>query len=542
MAELKFTNSLNQDQSAYAIEIVKKAEELGVSPVLALGIAMKESSLNPGVQDSSAGAIGGMQVMPFNAKPFGYTSEQLRDPKINIEVGLKLLKENLERTNNNWPLAAALYNAGDKRLDNAAVAKSGLPDETKAYLKQLKQWGVFNTEPSNDAEPAAAETADEAAPDAAPADDAGEPLAPSPDYSAMEAKLAQRKEETADDAKIVKDATERFGAQAVGAGTGAVVSAKRMAPAAVRASARMLEEGRIAAQEAAAARAAQAAAQAGQAGQAAAQAGQAAGSAGRGPLSAIPSGGADGGRLAPGSTGNMPYNYAKSAGLTDIEAGKALDMTKNAGGVHDLASQRRAALGLINEIAPNQFQENPRFGGLMTPTGGGGGGPRESFKMAPEVAPSPEVPAGKPAGLQRIPVAAPVSTTPPKPGGLDYVTNLFKDMMDSKMARGAGTFMRYAAPPLALAGAAGEGMNIAQEMEKPSDQRNYGDMALSGLGAAAGLAALAPAATVAIPAGLAAMGIGGYRYLRDRAAAEAANRRMSGKPAKPVNAVGFRAP
>jgi hypothetical protein len=342
MAELKFASSLNQDQSNYAIDIVKKAEELGVSPVLALGIAMKESSLNPGAPDSTAGAIGGMQVMPFNAKPFGYTAEQLRDPKINIEVGLKLLKENLERTNNNWPMAAALYNAGDKRLDNASVAKNGLPDETKAYLKQLKKWGVFSTEPSGEAEPAdvSADTTAEAAP--VEAEEPAEALEPSPDYSAMEEKLAQRKAETADDTKIVKDATERFGAQVVGAGTGAVVTAKRAAPAAIRASAKMLEEGRLAAQaEADALRLARATGAAGSAAGTVSTAGSAAGVTGNaGPLSTDVSGN---GRRPPGRGAGL-FNYGIDAGLTDIEAARALDMTKQEGGAHDLLTQRREAM------------------------------------------------------------------------------------------------------------------------------------------------------------------------------------------------------
>jgi hypothetical protein len=86
----------------------------------------------------------------------------------------------------------------------------------------------------------------------------------------------------------------------------------------------------------------------------------------------VPSGGPDGGRMAPGTTGNMQYNYGKSAGLTDIEAGRALDMTKNEGGVHDLATQRREGLNKVGEIAPG-FRENPRFGGLMTDQSVGSG-------------------------------------------------------------------------------------------------------------------------------------------------------------------------
>lgn len=498
MADLTFINSLSDEQAAYALKVAQKAEEMGVPKTLALGIVMNESQFNPKVKDSRAGAIGLMQVMPATGKALGYTVEQLRNEDANIEAGLKALKENLGRTKGDWLLSAALYNAGDVSLSNTNVAQKGIPAETADYVQKLQSYGVFNSAPEEDAAPEGGVTATEADDASAPVAVGGEEEFPANIADLVEESQAR----TADDRQIIEEARDRAKAQIGGAAVGTAIAAKRAAPAAMRASARMLEEGRIAAQEAAAARAAQASS-------------QAAGGAGRGPLSVIPSGGPDGGRMAPGTTGNMPFNYAKAAGLTDIEAGRALDMTKNQGGVHDLSSQRRDALGRVNQVAPNQFVENPRYGGLMTPTGGGGGGARESIRFAPE-------------GEVRMPVAAPISTAPPKPGGLEYVTSLFKDMMDSKVGRGAGTFMRYAAPPLAIAGALGEGVNIKQQMDKPNEQRDYGDMALSGLGAAAGLASLAAAPALAVPAGLAAAGIGGYRYFRDRAAAERANQRMTG--------------
>lgn len=525
MADLNFLGSLNDKQAAYAEEIVKEAKRLGVPPVLALGIVMNESKFNPESPDGADGEIGGFQVKPINAPAFKYTAEQLRDPKINMEAGLKLLKQNLDRTKGDWMLSAALYNAGDKSLLNATVEKNGIPEQTKTYLQNLKSYGVFNT--------GATEGASGEAQPASEEEPAGETES-MPDYSKLINKMEQRQKETAGDSKIIQDATERTEAQLVGAGTGAAVAAKRMAPAAVRASARMLEEGRIAAQEAAAARAAQASAQAAQAAGGAGAAGRVAGNAG--PLSAV------GGNAGATGRGSGVFNYGTKFGLNEIEAGQALDMTANEGGVHDLTTQRREALNRINRVAPNQFVENPRFGGLMTPTGGGGGGPRESFRMIPEVPPSPEVPGGQPAAMRPMPVAPPISTAPPKPGGLEYVRDLFTGLMESKVGRGVGTLMRYAGPPAALFGAAGETMNINQEMNKPSEERNYDDMALSGLGAVTGLASLAASPYVAIPAGLTATGIGAYRYLRDRAAADEANQRMTGKPAKPVQARGFRAP
>jgi hypothetical protein len=530
MADLNFLGSLNDKQAAYAEEIVKEAKRLGVPPVLALGIVMNESKFNPESPDGADGEIGGFQVKPINASAFKYTAEQLRDPKINMEVGLKLLKQNLDRTKGDWMLSAALYNAGDKSLLNATVEKNGIPEQTKTYLQNLKSYGVFNT--------GATEGASGEAQPASEEEPAGETES-MPDYSKLINKMEQRQKETAGDSKIIQDATERTEAQLVGAGTGAAITAKRMAPAAIKASARLLEEGRIAAQaDAEALRLATARGTAGTVGSTGA-AGSAAGSTGgSGPLSTAVEGN---GRRPPGRGAGL-FNYGIEAGLTDIEAARALDMTKQEGGANDLLTQRREAMNRINRVAPNQFVENPRFGGLLTPTGGGGGGARESFRMIPEVPPSPEVPGGQPAAMRPMPVAPPISTAPPKPGGLEYVRDLFTGLMDSKVGRGVGTFMRYAGPPAALFGAAGETMNINQEMNKPSEERNYDDMALSGLGAVTGLASLAASPYVAIPAGLTATGIGAYRYLRDRAAADEANQRMTGNPAKPVQARGFRAP
>ena len=85
-------------------------------------------------------------------------------------------------------------------------------------------------------------------------------------------------------------------------------------------------------------------------------------------------------RLAPGSTGTMPFNYAKSAGLTDIEAGLARDMTKQPGGTHDLTTRRRIALEQLGRTNPT-FVENPSYGGIMLDTSAGSG-PRGAPRVA----------------------------------------------------------------------------------------------------------------------------------------------------------------
>lgn len=70
--------------------IMSAAPHYDVDPDLAVAIAEVESNFRIEAT-SHVGAIGIMQIMPqFHPQ---YTKEQLRSPKTNINVGLKLLRE-----------------------------------------------------------------------------------------------------------------------------------------------------------------------------------------------------------------------------------------------------------------------------------------------------------------------------------------------------------------------------------------------------------------------------------------------------------------
>jgi hypothetical protein len=222
----------------------------------------------------------------------------------------------------------------------------------------------------------------------------------------------------------------------------------------------------------------------------------------------IPSGGPDAGRLAAGQTGTMPYNYAKAAGLTDIEAGKALDMTKNTGGVHDLTSQRREGMNKVQNMFPGEkYVENPRFGGLLTPDQGVGGGPRQSFVVQPPGAP------GAPSSMTQLPPRQPIPSTPFAPkaaSGLESVTNLFKGMIQPVSAA-VKTVGKYVLPPLAGLSAGLDVADVAHEYNKPErDYTKMGLKAASGVGGA--LSMFPPSAPVGIPVSLGASGI---QYIRE---------------------------
>ena len=241
----------------------------------------------------------------------------------------------------------------------------------------------------------------------------------------------------------------------------------------------------------------------------------------------VPMGAADAGRMAPGQTGNMVYNYAKSADLTDIEAGRALDMTKQSGGVHDLASQRREAMNKLKNMGMGNYVENPMYGGIMTeaPSAGGGvrtvGGVPQSFAVKPPVAPSPDLPMGQPGGLSQIPPRQVIPTTPPPPAppsvgakakaGLDWITGKFAGML-KPVSTAVGTAGKYAVGPLAGLSAGLDLSEIAHEFDKPSDQRDYTKMGLKAASAIGGGLSMIPVtAPIGIPLSLGATAADLYR-------------------------------
>jgi len=282
---------------------------------------------------------------------------------------------------------------------------------------------------------------------------------------------------------------EQFLFGGIGAGTGAVVSTgqgisnARTGMAAMRAGAE--ETARIAAQRAAGASAVPGAAPSALSAAPAAPAGAPAAAPARLP---IPSGGPDAGRMAPGQTGTMPYNYGKAAGLTDIEAGRALDMTKQEGGVHDLSTQRREGLNKVKQMFPGEaYVENPRFGGIMTPEPSVGAGPRaytppsiqaqaaQSSGALPIKGPAvPQIGAAKPPPIPTVP------PMPKGPSGLDAVTDMFKTMMRplKPVVNAARLVGKYGFPPLAGLGAGLEAADVSHEYDKPEAQRDYTKMGL----------------------------------------------------------------
>ncbi len=104
------------------------AEQAQVSPALINAVIEQESGYNP-VAISSAGAVGLMQIMPFNAKAWHINPF---NPAQNVWAGTWHLKYLMQKYSGNVALALAAYNAGSRAVDKYG----GIPPfpETRNYV------------------------------------------------------------------------------------------------------------------------------------------------------------------------------------------------------------------------------------------------------------------------------------------------------------------------------------------------------------------------------------------------------------------------
>lgn len=138
--EMDFTTQdLSKEQIANIKKIGAKAEEYGIDPDLALAIAWRESNFINQINPAS-GTIGIMQINPRNAKGLKLKVEDLHNDDINIDAGMRILRENLDTFGGNERAALVAYNASPttaKRYLASKESPDSLPAETKTYLEDI---------------------------------------------------------------------------------------------------------------------------------------------------------------------------------------------------------------------------------------------------------------------------------------------------------------------------------------------------------------------------------------------------------------------
>ena len=525
-------DKLSEEQRKNAILVATAAAKAGVDPTLAVAIAYQESRLNPNVGRGSSGEIGMMQIMPSTGKGMGYDEKALADPQKNIEAGINYLRRALLATDNDPKLAAVFYNGGPNALELLRAGKEPDPRVIN-YVKSLDSYGTFAQAPQG--QPSQDESSQtesvERDPNLPPPAETDDELVGIMDDMRLEAQMLSDAE-----------AQEKRQAQIYGAGAGAALATTRAAGSVVG---NALEAG---ARRVGAGLSATSAPQAGALPPAAATTAPPAASAGAPrQTGALP--GQTGPRTPPPLpgltlTGNIdkPYagfgsgnaNYGWKFQLPDIELGKVASMGSDEEGAQRFIKERAEGMARARSAAPGSILVERPSGLLETISTGG----KPKFSGT-QLGPMPTDP-GDPRNLfpglsqpgqvqERTPQApqkAPTPTVVSKPSGLDYISGKFMDMMRN-VGSGASTALRYAAPPLTLASAAGEGVNIAQQLGRPSSspldapgqaaepgkQRDYTSMGLSGLNIlGAGMSVLPRFSPYGIPLTL---GTAAYQAYRD---------------------------
>lgn len=140
----------------HKIPVMQSADKHGVDPAWVYGVIRRESAFSSDIQ-SSAGAVGLMQLMPQTAKYIGKKigihnthRSVLTQPKSNIELGSAYLAYLDKKYSGNKVLATASYNAGPNRVDTWIPKDHSLPadqwidsipfTETRAYVKAVLEY------------------------------------------------------------------------------------------------------------------------------------------------------------------------------------------------------------------------------------------------------------------------------------------------------------------------------------------------------------------------------------------------------------------
>jgi soluble lytic murein transglycosylase-like protein len=131
---------LGPSSQAYDAEVrAATASVAGIWPVpdsFVKAVIHRESGFQPRTV-SAAGAIGLMQVMPFNARRLGVSPAQLWAPATNILAGTRLLSVLLRHYRGDVISTSVAYNVAPRR-PLAPVPENG---ETPAYIRSvLASW------------------------------------------------------------------------------------------------------------------------------------------------------------------------------------------------------------------------------------------------------------------------------------------------------------------------------------------------------------------------------------------------------------------
>ncbi|MFI5349880.1 MAG: lytic transglycosylase domain-containing protein [Elusimicrobiota bacterium] len=107
----------------YADLIQTAAHAAGLDPALLRAVVVAKSRYRS--DRASSGAYGLMGISARNAKAYGYTTQQILDPEINLKVGSEMLADLLRQFGGDVPRALAAYQAGPRKV----LDSDGIPND-----------------------------------------------------------------------------------------------------------------------------------------------------------------------------------------------------------------------------------------------------------------------------------------------------------------------------------------------------------------------------------------------------------------------------
>lgn len=142
-------DAMTDEQIQIGMQVAAMAQQYGIDPNFAVSVALSESSLRKKTKDAGAGAIGTMQILPSNAARFGYSPEELEDPETNINTGVRMLRQSLDRYGGDPVPAAIEYFAGPsavKKYFESGQDPRVLGPKTQNYLNTLDSYHPLRDE------------------------------------------------------------------------------------------------------------------------------------------------------------------------------------------------------------------------------------------------------------------------------------------------------------------------------------------------------------------------------------------------------------
>lgn len=150
MPESRLFQILSQHPNLKKYEVLlnQAAQEFTLEPALLKAVMAAESGFNP-LAISGKGAIGLMQIMPDTAERYGVTgdrkysiAQKLSDPKINIRIAARYLRDLQKMFPGQQDLVLASYNAGEGAVQKY---RGRIPPyaETRNYVQLVTQLHQF---------------------------------------------------------------------------------------------------------------------------------------------------------------------------------------------------------------------------------------------------------------------------------------------------------------------------------------------------------------------------------------------------------------